>query len=131
MNFDHIGIFVKNIDDGLNHLKNIFPIVRYSQEYKDPLLQVIVQFCYDKDGICYELVAPYGKNNPVDSVIATNSNILNHIAYTSKTFDNTLEDLRKKGCVPIVSAKPAVAFGGARVIFFLTPLRMIIEIIEK
>jgi len=131
MNFDHIGIFVKDIKHGLNHLKDIFPIVRCSQEHKDPLLKVIVQFCYDKDGVCYELVAPNGSNNPVDSVLASNSNILNHIAYRSKVFDKTVEDLRKKGCVPLGTAKPAIAFDGARVIFFLTPLRMIIEIIEE
>lgn len=131
MNFDHIGIFVKDIKIGLKHLKATFPITRYSQEYKDPLLKVIVQFCYDKDDICYELVAPYGDNNPVDSVLISNNNILNHIAYTSKTFDQTVKDLRKKGCVPLVVAKPAIAFDGARVIFFLTPLRMILEIIEK
>lgn len=131
MNFDHIGIFVKDIKYGLEHIKNIFPIVHCSQEYKDPLLKVIVKFCYDKDGVCYELVAPNGINNPVDLVLVNNSNILNHIAYRTKIFDKTVEDLRKKGCVPLGDAKHAIAFEGARVIFFLTPLRMIIEIIEE
>lgn len=112
MNFDHIGIFVKDIKHGLNHLKDIFPIVRCSQEHKDPLLKFIVQFCYDKDRVCYELVAPNGSNNPVDSVLASNSdsNILNHIAYRSIVFDKTVEDLRKKVCVPLGTAKPVIAF---------------------
>jgi hypothetical protein len=32
--------------------------------------------------------------------------------------------------MPLGEPRPAVAFGGARVIFFLTPLRMIVELVE-
>jgi hypothetical protein len=33
--------------------------------------------------------------------------------------------------VPTGPARPAVAFGGRRVIFLLTPLRFILELIEE
>ena len=130
MKFDHIGIFVKNLQFGDKHLKNIFPIVHKSQIYKDRLLKVTIQFCYDNCGVCYELVAPFGDGSPVDKVLEKNENILNHIAYTSEKFDYTVDQLRKVGCLPLGSANPAVAFKGKRVMFFLTPLRLIIEIIE-
>jgi methylmalonyl-CoA/ethylmalonyl-CoA epimerase len=130
MNFDHIGIFVKDIEVGLAQLKNLLPIVDQGEIYKDPLLRVLVQFCYDQDGTCYELVAPFGDDNPVDPILASNNNILNHVAYKSEHFEGTVKHFRDSGCVPLSSAKPAVAFGGARVIFFLTPLRLIVEIIE-
>ena len=130
MHFDHVGIFVKDIAIGLIQLKSLLPIANYSEIYQDPLLHVFVQFCYDQDGTCYELVAPNGEENPVDAILASNNNILNHIAYKSDNFEETIRKLRKTGCVPLGPAKPAVAFGGARVIFFLTPLKLIIEIIE-
>ena len=128
--FDHVGIFVKDIEVGLNQLKNLLPIVHQGEIYKDPLLSVLVQFCYDRDGTCYELVAPFGDDNPVDPILASNNNILNHVAYKSENFEDTINHFRNSGCLPLGSAKPAVAFGGARVQFFLTPLRLIIEIIE-
>jgi methylmalonyl-CoA/ethylmalonyl-CoA epimerase len=129
MRFDHVGIFVKDIGAGLRHLQNLLPISKVSQIYQDPLLNVLVQFCYDNDGVCYELVAPFGEKNPVDTALLHN-NILNHIAYRSNKFEVTVKHLRDSGCVPLGPAKPAVAFGGKQVIFFLTPLKLIIEIIE-
>ncbi len=39
-------------------------------------------------------------------------------------------ELRDNGCIPISDTNNAVAFNGARVIFFLTPLGFVIEIIE-
>ena len=86
MQFDHVGIFVKDIEFGLRHLQDLLPISKMSQIYQDPLLNVIVQFCYDNDGVCYELVAPFRENNPVNTALSHN-NILNHIAYKSDEFE--------------------------------------------
>jgi hypothetical protein len=36
---------------------------------------------------------------------------------SQKIFEDTIKHFRNSGCVPLGSAKPAVAFGGARVIF--------------
>tara|TARA_B100001093_G_scaffold100534_1_gene92597 strand:+ start:1013 stop:1435 length:423 start_codon:yes stop_codon:yes gene_type:complete len=129
--FDHIGIFVREIKYGRMELANLIDIFEESEIYDDPLLNVSVQFCYDKSKICYELVAPYGDNNPVDGVLKDNGNILNHVAYKTNKFDEKILQYREKGCIPLGPACQAVAFGGARVIFFLSPLKFIIELIEE
>lgn len=131
MKFDHIGVFVKELSYGCNELGKLFEIAHKSDVYNDPLLHVSVQFCYDQCGVCYEIVAPYGDNNPVDVVIKNGSNVLNHIAYKTIQFDEEVLKLRELGCLPLGKAQPAVAFNGARVIFFLTPLRLIFELIEE
>ena len=130
MKFDHIGIFVKELDFGYDKLSKLFEIARKSIVYDDALLHVSVQFCYDQHGICYELVAPYGPNSPVDNVIQNSTTTLNHIAYKTNEFDDTISKLRKTGCVPLGIPQPALAFNGSRVIFFLTPLKLIFELIE-
>lgn len=130
MKFDHIGIFVKELDFGYQQLSKLFEICNKSIVYHDSLLHVSVQFCYDQHGICYELVAPYGTNSPVNNVINNNTSTLNHIAYKTNGFDESILKLRKTGCIPLGNAQPALAFDGARVIFFLTPLRLIFELIE-
>ena len=131
MKFDHIGIFVKELNYGRTEIAKVIDISDESEVYNDPVLNVSVQFCYDKSKICYELVAPFGDNNPVDMVLKNNGNTLNHVAYKTNKFDEKILHYREKGCIPLGPASQAVAFGGARVIFFLTPLKFIIELIEE
>ena len=85
MKFDHIGIFVKEIDYGQTELSKVIEIFKKSEIFHDTLLNVSVQFCYDKCGICYELVAPYGENNPVESVLKVMEifSIILHIKLTN------------------------------------------------
>lgn len=130
MQFDHIGVFVKTLDQGRAGLLEMLPIAKVGQVFHDPLLKVSVQFLHDTSGICYELVAPNGEGNPVDAVLADKRSILNHVAYKVADFDAGVEQLRQARCMPLGMPQPAVAFGGARVVFFLTPLRMIVELVE-
>lgn len=130
MKFDHIGIFCKDLEFGRKKLTKIFSIVKLSREFDDPLLKVRVQFLYDAHNFCYEIVSPNGKGNPVDLVLKSKKNILNHIAYKVNDFDLTLKKYRDLGCLPITLPQPAIAFNGAKTIFFLTPTNIIIELIE-
>jgi len=128
--FHHIGIFVKNIESGKKHLANITQISKVSDLIIDENIGVKIVFIEDKDKITYELVAPYGKNNPVSNVLKSRKNILNHLAFTTNQFEQDILKLRNKGFVPIGKPQPAKAFKGARVVFFLTPLGFIYELIE-
>lgn len=128
--FDHIGVFVRDLETGRRHLERLLPIVHAGAPIDDPLLHVSVQFLRDSAGTCYELVAPFGEGNPVDAVLAGGKNILNHVAYKSTDFDASVAHYRASGCMPLGPARPALAFNNARVIFFLTPLRMIVELVE-
>jgi len=130
MRFDHIGLFVENLNYGYDQLAKLFNIARKSDVYNDPLLKVSVQFLYDETGICYEIIAPYGEGNPVDAVLRSKSRILNHIAYKTNHFEKSVVDLRHAGCIPLGKPQPAIAFCNAKVIFFLSPLNIIFELIE-
>lgn len=131
MQFDHLGVFVKTLDIGRMHFNKVFQIKNISEELHDPVLKVSVQFLVDSSGIRYELVCPNGLGNPVDSVLIESKNILNHVAYITNDFDNELMRLRAAGCLPLSKPARAVAFNGSRVVFLLTPLRLILEIIES
>ena len=90
MKFDHIGVFVKNLEDGRKNFSSLLQITNTSEEYNDEKLKVSVQFLYDKNDICYEIVAPYKPGNPVDAVLSSGKNILNHIAYRVDELDLSL-----------------------------------------
>ena len=77
-----------------------------------------------------ELVASFGDNSPVTNVLKRKKDFLNHIAYETDDFEIEINRLRKEGLVPLGAPKKAKAFQGSRVIFFLSPLGFIIELIE-
>lgn len=130
MEFDHLGVFVKTLEQGRAVLESIVPIAAASDPVHDPQLRVSVQFLRDTSGVRYEIVAPNGQGNPVDAILSEQRNSLNHVAYRVTNFDAQVARLREARCMPLGEPRPAVAFGGARVIFFLTPLRLIVELIE-
>jgi len=131
MLFHHLGIFVKSIDKSSIIFSRDLKAQKTSEIIVDEDLQVKVQFFKDQNGITYELVEGIGKKNPVINTLEKNKNILNHVAYTSKEFDNQLKTLNNHGYVNISNISKSVAFNGNRIVFLLSPLNFIIELIEN
>jgi methylmalonyl-CoA/ethylmalonyl-CoA epimerase len=130
--FDHIGIFVKNLSTGRKYLSNIFLIKKKSRVFIEPAFKVKIQFLYDHSGICYEIIAPSSSRSSsiVTKVLNEKKNILNHIAYKTKNLSKTIKKLRVAGFINLTNPKKMVAFKGKKAIFFLSPLGLIIELIE-
>ena len=131
MKFNHIGIFVKDLDFGILEISRFVNIKSISDTVEDVGIGVKIIFVKDASDISYELVAPNGDHSPVLGVLARDKDFLNHIAYETEIFDEEVKRLRHEGMIPLGPAKNARAFRGARVIFFLTALGFIIELIEK
>ena len=130
MIFDHIGLFVRDLATGRSQLASLLPITTWTDPVDDPVIRVRIQFGYDPSGIRYELIAPHGEGNPVEGALAAGVNILNHVAYRVPRLDDEITRLRRERCIPTGRPRPAVAFGGRRVVFLLTPMGFILELIE-
>ena len=130
MNFHHLGIFVPNLEQGRFFLQNMIGVDDFSDKIIDENIDVQIIFGSDSAGVRYELVAPLSKESPVTSVLNSGKNILNHIAYTTSDLDRELSRFRASGCMIISPPTPAKAFQDRRVSFLLTPLNLIIELIE-
>jgi methylmalonyl-CoA/ethylmalonyl-CoA epimerase len=130
LKFDHIGVAVPNLRKGRDHLSSTLGIDRWTEEIADEVNGVYVQFGTDRSGICYELIAPLGESSPIAQALKTKRGILNHVAYLVDDLDKQAEHLQGNGCFMAGPAKPAVAYGGRRIQFFVSPLRFIIELIE-
>jgi hypothetical protein len=131
MKFDHIGFFVKDLNSSIKVFENFIDLKRKTKIFYEKSFNVKIQFIYDKKNICYELIAPYKKNNPVDTVLESKNNILNHVAYKSKKFDQDIKKLIKKKFTQLTKPKKVICFKNKKVIFFLSPLNFIIELIEE
>jgi len=129
--FHHIGLLVKDLAVGLEKLERTIDVASVSEVIVDENLLVLIQFITDKSGVRYELVAPFGVGNPVEQALRSKKNILNHVAYMSQDFDNDFVELRRSGAIPLGMPKQAKAFDGRRVVFFLTSLGFIFELVEE
>ena len=131
MDFDHIGVIVNRLEDGVAYFKNVLHVNKFTDQIVDPLQKVRLILAYDENDICYELLSPLSDDSPVQFAMVKKTNIINHIAYRVDDLDAQYDFLRKHGHMPLGSATPAIAFGGKRVQFFLNPLNFVVELIEN
>lgn len=128
--FDHVGIVVRDADEGTQALAALVGATHASARFDDPVLTVSVRFLLDKSGVVFELIAPFGNPSVVDTVLKKGASIINQVAYRTDDLAAAAKELVAQGCMPIGEAKPALAFGGALVQFYLSRLGFIIELIE-
>ncbi|MEG9437680.1 VOC family protein [Edaphobacter sp. HDX4] len=130
LKFDHMGLLVADMTEGREFLESTFGLDRWTQVFEDPGIGVFVQFGRTADGPCYELISPLGEASPVSTALKRGINILNHVAYLTNDLDRDADMLQQKGSMMAGPAKPAVAYGGARVQFWVTAQRLMVELIE-
>jgi methylmalonyl-CoA/ethylmalonyl-CoA epimerase len=128
--FDHLGVVVKSLSTGKKHLTNILQIKQWTQPFTDHVNGVEIQFGQDSCGVVYELLAPIDENSPVYPALKGGKAILNHVAYITDDLEASAKHLVRNGCGSTGEPNPAIAYGGARIQFFVTPLRTIIELVE-
>jgi len=131
LHFHHLGIFVNNIEEGIKKLSQLINIKEIDKVIHDESMKVSIVFITDNSGLRYELVAPLGEDSPVCGVLDSRKNILNHIAYTTTEFDYEDKRLREEGNIRFARPQKAKAFNNSRVVFFLTRLGYIIELIDE
>ena len=130
LQFDHIGLIAGDIAEGRRSLEQMFGLDQWTQVFEDPGIGVFVQFGRTAEGPCYELISPLGDNSPVATALKRGINILNHVAYLTPDLDSDARRLEELGSMMAGPPKPAVAYGGAKVQFWITPQRFMVELIE-
>ena len=132
MRFHHIGYAVSSIDDYLAHfLLPLFEPEHVSGKISDPIQNVSVCFVTLAGGTTIELVEPLGENSPISSIVGSSRGGLYHLCYEVDDLEGEISRFRKRKCLPLARPVPAVAFGGRRIVFLMTPQRDLIELVEK
>jgi methylmalonyl-CoA/ethylmalonyl-CoA epimerase len=128
--FDHIGIVVAELEGGCRTLNCLLTGLQWTRHFEDERLGVSVRFAQDRAGIVYEIIAPLTDKSPIARTVQSRNSLLNQIAYRTRALEPAVRILRAQGAVPVGRAATAVAFGGARVQFLMTPLGFLFELIE-
>jgi len=128
--FDHVGVVVPDLAKGRAHFVAMLGISRWTESLVDAVNGVHLAFGRDPTGMVYELLAPIDAASPIYRAMRARTNILNHMAYRVPDLDAAAAHLRNARCAPTGHPSTAIAFGGARIQFFVTPIASIVEIIE-
>jgi methylmalonyl-CoA/ethylmalonyl-CoA epimerase len=128
--FDHIGVVVKSLEKGRRSLQQTLGINEWTAALEDPINGVHVTFGRDPCGVVYELLAPLDAHSPVQGALQARKNLLNHVAYLVPNLGEAAARMRTAGCAPTADPKPAIAYGNRMIQFFVTPLNIIVELIE-
>lgn len=130
MKIDHIGYAVKRIDRAITAFQKLgyeFESVIYDTDRN-------VKLAFgDKDSYRIELVAPLDKKqeSPVDQFLSNAVGTPYHICYESNNMDAEIEELKAQGYKVVIEPRPAVAFGGRRVVFMMNIGFGLMEIVEQ
>ncbi|HEX4695897.1 VOC family protein [Sphingomonas sp.] len=128
--FDHAGVVVKSLEKGRKHFSEALGVNDWSHPLVDRVNGVHLQFGRDASLMVYELLSPLDADSPVAGALAARKNLLNHVAYRVRDLAEAAAALRDARCFPAGEPKPAIAFGGAMIQFFVTPIDTIVELIE-
>lgn len=129
MKIDHIGYAVKRIGQALSSFEKLG--FCFEPIAEDAERNVKIAFG-QKDGYRIELVCPLDKTkkSPVDAYLSSVGPAPYHICYTSNDLDAEVESLKQQGFKLIIEPKPAIAFGGKRVVFMMSLGLGLMEIVE-
>lgn len=127
MIFDHAGVVVPDFASGRGAL---FWVEEWTDEFVDEGHDVAVQFGRDASGLCYELIVPLSHHSPAFRAMREHVNILNHMAFKVACMAEAKEQMVARKFYPLGDARPAVAYGGGAIQFFLAPNKMLVELIE-
>lgn len=132
LELDHLGLIVPDLTAGRVFLEAALGISLWTPVTEDSVLKVAVQFGSTPGGqLTYELIAPFGEASPIANALRSGKHILNHLAYLTPDLEASGERLRAAGCYATGDPQPAVAYQGRRIQFWMSPLRFVIELIEK
>lgn len=128
--FDHVGIVVVDLESACAHWTKTLGVLAWTRRFDDIHLGVAVRFGQDSIGMVYELIAPLTSTSPVARTLKTKSNVLSQLAYRTPSLESARKRLRAEGFTIVTDPVAALAFGGARVQFLMTPLGFLVELIE-
>ena len=130
--FHHIGQAVADIGRHVEEfLRPVFGDLPITAAVADPIQRVRVCFVTMPGGVTIELVEPHGEQSPVRDIVGSSRGGLYHVFYEVPDLDRALAALRRMRCLPLGRPVPAVAFGGRRIVFLITPQRDLIELLEE
>lgn len=127
----HVGYVVASIERAMPGFVRSLAATWDEQVIHDPLQKVRVAFLTTRaEDPQIELVEPAGEDSPVLRFLQQGGG-LHHVCYEVADLEEQLVEFRSRGGMIARRPKPAVAFGGRRIAWVITPEKLLVELLEE
>jgi methylmalonyl-CoA/ethylmalonyl-CoA epimerase len=128
----HVGYVVASIETAMPGFVRSLAAAWDGRVFDDPLQKVKVAFLTTRrEDALIELVEPAGADSPVLRFLEEKGGGLHHVCYEVADLEEQLSEFRSRGAVIAKRPKPAVAFGGRRIAWIVTPEKLLVELLEE
>lgn len=131
MKLSHIGILVKDIEQGIkNHellfgYKQLGPIVDDTTQK----VRVVLMGTSDADPVKIELISPLADDSPVTDLLKKRQSLY-HLCYEVPDIEEAKKKARENGAVIISNPVEAPLFDNRKICFLFTRDHYVIELVE-
>jgi methylmalonyl-CoA/ethylmalonyl-CoA epimerase len=128
----HLGFVVKSISAVADEFA-VSISARWDGEIThDPIQRVRVAFFspVDSRNPVFELVEPASEISPVGKFLEKGGG-LHHVCYEIDDLESGLREAHSAGLIIVATPAPAVAFGGRRIAWVCSKIRLLVELLER
>lgn len=129
MVIDHIGVVVKNIEDGITQWEDQFGYFQATDPILNKKQKVRVVFMDKADSVMVKLVEPSGEDSPVYQ-FALKGGGLHHLCFRCDDLESQINELRKQGVRCFVPPESGEAFENNKIAFLISSNNLNIELID-
>jgi len=129
MIIDHIGIVVKDIEDGVEHWSTVFGYNQITEIVLNTRQKVKVVFMEKENSSTIKLIEPTDETSPVHN-FALNGGGLHHLCFKCSDMGAELGNLRNHGFRITARPQPGEAFENEKISFLYSKQGVNIELID-
>ncbi len=132
MKLSHIGILVRDINEGIKHHEDLFGFKQLGAIVDDPTqkVRVVMMGQSEDDPVKIELITPTDDNSPVTDLLKKRQSLY-HLCFEVPDIEVAKDDARKKGAIVISQPVKAPLFDDRKICFLFTKDHYIIELVES
>jgi methylmalonyl-CoA/ethylmalonyl-CoA epimerase len=126
----HVGFVVSDIQKSIEGFRNALGMSWDGAIYMDPKQKVKVTFLATGPACALiELIEPASGDSPVAKFLEKGGG-QHHLCYEVDDIEKALAEFKSRKASIVQRPCPAVAFEGRRIAWFVTPERLIVELLE-
>lgn len=129
MLIDHIGIVVKELQQGISQWTEIFGYTQQTEPVENIRQKVWVVFLTKENSITIKLIAPTSQNSPIYK-FSKRGGGLHHICFKVDDVSTSLNELKEQGLRVLSEPQPGEAFCNEMIAFLSARNGLNIEIID-
>lgn len=131
MKLSHIGILVKDIEQGIKNHESLFGYKQLGPIVDDPTqkVRVVLMGTSDTDPVKIELISPLSDDSPVSDLLKKRQSLY-HLCYEVPDIEEAKKKARENGAVIISQPVEAPLFDDRKICFLFTRDHYVIELVE-